>query len=156
MNDAVFEPAPAAFDHGVSRARLTILRALYAFILVGLAAFIWPALLAQVPTPPHYRGVVMTMLAAFSILCAVGIRYPLKMLPILLWELLWKTLWLLLIALPRWLAGTLDAATTQTVIDCIGIVLVLAAVPWAYVLRNYVRKPAERPFPRAAAAASAP
>ena len=112
--------------------------------MAGLALFVWPAYLAQLPAPAHYHGVVMTMLAAFSILCAIGIRYPLQMLPILLWELLWKLMWLLLIALPRWMAATMDAPTTQTAIDCVTVVLVLAAVPWAYVWRRYVVRPAER------------
>ena len=93
----------------------------------------------------------MVMLAAFSILCAIGIRYPLQMLPLLLWELLWKSMWLLMIALPRWMAGTMDAATTQTLIDCVAVVLVLFAMPWGYVARHYLRRPAERSF-RAAAA----
>lgn len=144
MSEITNQPSSAAIDHGVSRARLLALRALYAFILLGLAAFIWPNLIAQLPTPKHYHGVVMTMLAAFSLLCALGIRYPLQMLPILLWELLWKSIWLLLIALPRWRAGLMDPATTQTTIDCIAIVLVLLVLPWGYVVRNYFRKPAER------------
>jgi len=140
----------------VSRARLIVLRALYAFIVVGLALFVWPALLAKLPEPPHYQGVVLTMLAAFSILCALGIRYPLQMLPLLLWELLWKSMWLLLIALPRWQAGTMDAPTMQTAIDCAAVLLVVAAMPWTYVARHYVRKPAERAFRRREAAAAGP
>jgi hypothetical protein len=129
---------------GVSKARLILLRALYALIAVGLALFVWPAFLPQVPTPPHYQGVVLAMLGAFSILCLFGIRYPLQMLPVLLWELLWKALWLGLIGIPRWLSQTMDPATAQTLFDCSLVVLVLAAVPWRFVWRRYVRRPAER------------
>jgi hypothetical protein len=150
-SDASTGRPSSAPEADLSKTRLIILRALYALIVVGLALFVWPAYLAQLPAPAHYHGVTMTMLAAFSILCAVGIRYPLQMLPILLWELLWKAMWLLLIALPRWTAGTMDAATTQTAIDCLTVVLVLAAVPWGYVARNHVLRPAERLSPGAAA-----
>jgi hypothetical protein len=132
-------------DRRVSRLRLIVLRALYALIALGLVLFVWPVLLAKVPAPPHYQGVVLAMLAAFSLLCLLGIRYPLQMLPVLLWELLWKSLWLGLIGVPRWLSGTMDAATAQTLFDCSLVVLVLVAVPWGYVAREYVRKPAERP-----------
>ena len=144
----------AAADHGVSRTRLNVLRALYALVAVGIGLFIWPAFISQLPDPAHYHGITMTMIAAFSVMCAIGIRYPLQMLPILLFEALWKTMWLLLIALPAWRSGSMDAATAQSATDCITVVLVLAAVPWGYVWRNYVRKPAERSS-RPAAAASA-
>jgi hypothetical protein len=67
------------------------------------------------------------------------------MIPILLWELLWKTMWLLLIALPQWLAGTMGPLTSQTVVDClVGVVLVPLALPWGYVIANYVKRPADR------------
>ena len=156
MTSVTTSQPTAGPEDGVSRARLIILRVLYGFIVAGLALFVWPAYLAQLPAPAHYHGVVMTMLAAFSLLCALGIRYPLQMLPLLLWELLWKAMWLLLIALPRWTAGTMDGSTAQTAIDCFTVVLVLAAVPWGYVARNYVRRPAERAFPGAGAAAEGP
>ncbi|MDQ4087220.1 MAG: hypothetical protein M3177_04290 [Pseudomonadota bacterium] len=144
MNCEETDQAGRRRDHGVSRPRLIALRALYAFVAVGLAAFLWPAFLAQLPAPAHYHGVTMAMLAAFSILCAVGIGYPLQMLPVLLWELLWKILWLMLIALPRWIAGTLDAATTQTAVECVSIVLLLLVVPWGYVWRRYIKAPAQQ------------
>lgn len=145
MTRGIDQQPLAPVDDGVSRTRLMVLRALYAFIVVGLALFVWPAYLARLPAPAHYHGIVLTMLAAFSILCAVGVRYPLQMLPILLWELLWKAMWLSSIALPRWLSGTTDTATAQTTIDCIAVILVLLAMPWRYVVRNYVKRPAERP-----------
>ena len=148
MKDQTTNDSATLPTDGVSHARLTILRVLYAFIVVGLALFVWPTFVAKLPAPPHSQGIILTMLAAFSLLCAVGVRYPLQMLPVLLWELLWKSLWLLLIALPRWMTGAMDAATTQTVIDCVVVVLVLLAVPWRYVVRNYVRKPAERGYQR--------
>ncbi len=129
----------------VSRVRLWILRAMYAFIVVGLGLFVWPSYIAAVPGLPLFNSVALTMLGAFSILCLLGIRYPLQMLPILLWELLWKSMWLLIIALPLWASGEMDERRFQTVIDClVGVVLVPLAVPWRYVFENYVKRPAER------------
>ena len=129
----------------VSRLRLWVLRAMYAFIVVGLGLFVWPSYLAAVPDLPLFNSVALTMLGAFSILCLLGIRYPLQMLPVLLWELLWKSMWLLIIALPLWMSGEMDERRAQTVIDClVGVVLVPLAMPWGYVVENYVRKPWER------------
>lgn len=129
----------------VSLFRLYVLRALYAFIAVGLALFVWPSYLAGVPGLPLFNGVALTMLAAFSILCVLGVRYPLQMLPVLFWELLWKGMWLLIIALPLWISGQMDERTSQTVIDClIGVILVPLAVPWGYAWREYVHRPGAR------------
>jgi hypothetical protein len=45
----------------------------------------------------------------------VGLRYPLQMLPVLIWEVIWKTLWLVLVPLPQWMAGRLDQSLGPTI-----------------------------------------
>ncbi len=85
------------------------------------------------------------MLAAIAVLAVLGIRYPLRMLPLLLFEVLWKSIWLIAIALPLWSAHQLDADTMETVKACVmGIVLVPIVIPWPYVLAQYVKKPGDR------------
>ena len=73
-----------------------------------------------------------------SVLAFVGLRYPVKLLPLLLFESAWKLLWLALVALPGAVAGDLDAATTETVVSCSLVVVILAVIPWRYVWRHYV------------------
>ncbi len=128
----------------VSLVRLYVLRAVYLLLLVGLALTIWPLLFDQRPGWPLMNSVVASMLTALSLLAALGIRYPLQMLPLLLFELLWNTIWLLAVALPAWQAGRLDAAMSSTIFDCLPVVLVLLAVPWPYVFRHYVKKAGDR------------
>ncbi len=90
-------------------------------------------------------SVVSSLLAAVSILAALGIRYPLQMLPVLLFELAWKSVWLMAFALPLWNAGQIDAETWETVYACLmGIVIFPIVIPWHYVLANYVKKPGDR------------
>ena len=84
------------------------------------------------------------MLAAFSLLCIVGLRYPLQMLPVLLWEVIWKTLWLVLVPLPQWMAGRLDQSLGPTIFAISLVGLVYLAIPWRYVYMHYVRAGAER------------
>ncbi len=91
------------------------------------------------------HGVANSLLAALSALMALGIRYPLQMLPLLLFELLWKTIWLVAIALPLWYAHQLDAETMETVQACLmGVILCPLVIPWPYVLANYVKNPGDR------------
>ncbi|HEU4562548.1 MAG TPA: hypothetical protein VFS20_32255 [Longimicrobium sp.] len=127
----------------VSTARLYALRGAYLLLVVGLGATIWPLLLDPARVPDHMRGVVWAILAAVSLLALLGIRYPLKMLPLLFFEVAWKALWLLLVALPLWRSGQLDAATAESVRDCLVGVILLVVIPWPYVVRHYLRAPGD-------------
>jgi hypothetical protein len=91
------------------------------------------------------RGVVRSLLAAVSLLAALGIRYPLKMLPLLFFELVWKSVWIVAIGLPLWSTEQLDPDTWETLKACLmGIVLFPLVIPWRYVLANYVKTPGDR------------
>ena len=139
----------------VSTFRLNLMRGLYLLIAVGLGSMIWPGILHHAKPWGHMQGVANALLAALSALALVGVRYPLQMLPLLLFELLWKAIWLVAIALPLWSADQLDAANRQTVTDNLfGIVVVPLVIPWRYVLANYVKKAGDR-WSRARPAAEA-
>ena len=140
----------------VSTLRLYLLRAMYAFTFVGLALARWPGILNPPPGISNTGTVVGSVLGAISLLALLGIRYPLKMLPLLFFELLWKVLWVLQWGLPLWSAQQLAPDSEQTLIsNIVGIVLVPLAVPWGYVFRQYVRAPGDRWGRRAPATALA-
>ncbi len=132
------DPAGIATDAGdVSLARLYFLRLTYLMIGVGMGVQVWPSILARSGNWEPMPAVVKCMLGALTLLALVGLRYPLKMLPVLLWELLWKTIWLLAVALPAWRAGPLDAATTERLFEMSFVVIVYAALPWRYVIARF-------------------
>jgi hypothetical protein len=58
---------------------------------------------------------------------------------VLLYESVWKVLWLALVALPKAARGDLDPATSQTMVNCSLVVVILAVIPWRYVWRHHVR-----------------
>ena len=131
--------------HDVSTFRLYLLRAMYLLILAGLAVEIWPLILHPPQDLQLMRGVVWSVLTAVSLLAALGIRYPLRMLPLLFFEFLWKTIWMLAIGLPRRSAGPLDTATAETFFAVLmGVVLVPLVLPWRYVWENYIKAPGDR------------
>lgn len=128
----------------VSTFRLSLLRAMYALMAIGLALTMWPRILDHRPEWPLMDGVVASMLGAIGLLAALGLRYPLKLLPVLLFELLWKTIWLLAVALPLWRSGRLDPDTMSTVRECAPVVLVYLVLPWRHLIDQYVRAPGDR------------
>lgn len=127
----------------ISMIRLHALRAAYLLIAAGLAATIWPRLLDHGPEWPLMNSVVAAMLGALSLLALLGLRYPLQMLPILLFEFAWKFIWLVLVALPLVSSGRLDEAAMSTVIDCSLAAILIPLMPWRYVVAHYVRAPGE-------------
>ena len=128
----------------VSTIRLYLLRGMYLLICVGLGSMVWPLLFHHKPWSDVMHSVAVSLLAALAALAALGIRYPLKMLPLLLFELLWKTIWLVAIALPLWRANQLDPDTMDTVRDLLPVVIVPFVIPWRYVVTNYVKMPGDR------------
>jgi hypothetical protein len=129
----------------VSTFRLYLLRATYLLLVVGLGSTIWPGLLDPPRDLEHMRGVVRSLLGAVALLALVGLRHPLRMLPLLLFELAWKSIWVLAIGLPLWSTGRLDPGTRETWNACLmGLVIFPLAIPWGYVIDRYVRRRGDR------------
>jgi hypothetical protein len=133
--------APTTTD--LSLARLHLMRAGYLLMGFGLVLVKWP-LLPEAHSLPLYEGVTLCLLTAMSLLAFLGLLHPVKLLPVLLFESAWKVLWLSLDALPRAISGDVDAATSEILVNCSLVVLILAVVPWGYVWRTYVRAPGAR------------
>jgi hypothetical protein len=123
--------------------RLYVLRAFFAVIALGQGSIQLPLFFHH----PHWTlnsGVAHSFLLALALLSIVGIRYPLQMLPLMIYELTWKLIWLLGIALPLWLAGQVDADTRHSFFEIAPIVVVIPFIPWRYVFAKYVTSPGDR------------
>jgi hypothetical protein len=129
----------------ISRLRLYLLRAMYLYIFVGLAIFKWPGILNPPPGLSDNGSAIGMILGAVSLLALLGVRYPLKMLPLLFFELLWKSMWVLGWGLPLAFSQQLGRDAQQTLIACLmGVVLVPLVMPWGYVFKQYVKAPGDR------------
>jgi hypothetical protein len=123
--------------------RLYLLRACYAVLAVGQGSI-------QLPLFFHHAhwtlnsGVAHSFLLALATLSLVGVRYPLQMLPLLVYEILWKMIWLFGIALPLWLTNQVDADTHKSFFEIAPIVIIIPIIPWRYILHNYISKPGDR------------
>jgi hypothetical protein len=128
----------------ISLFRLYALRAAYLLIVVGLGIQVWPGIIHHDQPWELMEGVVTCVLAAVSILALIGLRYPVRMLPLLIFELIWKSLWLGLVALPMYRADQMDAGTAATTFACLLGAIFLIVIPWPYVMRNFVMVPGDR------------
>jgi hypothetical protein len=130
-------------DHELSPRHLNIMRLGYAFMGLGLAIVKWPILVQNAPSLPVSEGVVACLLTAMSLLALLGLRYPVRMLPILLFEVVWKVIWIAAVALPHLVADDIDAATREVLFNCSLVVIIIAVIPWTYVWRRYVQAPGD-------------
>ena len=127
----------------VSPIRLWVMRAMYLFMAVGIGLTIWPLILGHGSGLPLMTGVAWSLIGTIGLLALLGLRYPLRMIPLLLVELVWKAVWLTAFALPRWLDGTLDAAMRTSIFETSFGAILLLVIPWRYVWANYVARPGD-------------
>ena len=118
--------------------RLNAMRVAYAVMGVGLAIVKWPLVIGYDSSTPLFEGVVHILLTAMGLLALLGLRYPVRLLPILLFESLWKLLWFAVVALPAVMAGEVGAAMSEVIFSSSVVVIVLAVTPWGYVWQRYV------------------
>jgi hypothetical protein len=109
------------------------------FVLLGLD--VWPAIISHKGLWDPLHGVAFSFWAALSALSGLGLRYPLRMLPLLLLQLFYKAVWLLAVALPMW---SVVRSTDLTRAMLIGVVMDLVCIPWPYVLANHVKARGDR------------
>lgn len=138
--------AAAADTHraveAVSLTRLYVLRAAYLLLVVGLGAMIVPELINH---PLTSRGVIASLLGAVWALSFIGLRFPLEMLPLLMFEFAWKAIWMVAYGLPQWLVGQFPPTFAEDFFNVgIGVILMPLVIPWGYVWRRYVKRSGAR------------
>jgi hypothetical protein len=89
------------------------------------------------------EAVVDCLLTAMSLMAFLGLRYPIRMLPILLFESAWKLIWIGAGAIPHLASGTMDTATSEVLFSCSFVVVILAVIPWGYVWRRFALSPGD-------------
>lgn len=89
-------------------------------------------LFGEIALQPVHKSFVWAMLSGLSVVAAIGLFAPLRMLPILLFEIAWKVIWFLTVALPRHLSGRLEEPFVENLF-AVGLVLPFILIfPWHY------------------------
>ncbi len=151
LPDSRLAPDPQPDATGDLRARPTgalalwqvnLMRVGYLVMVVGLALTKWPLLLDH-GSWGLAEGTKNCLLIAMSLLALLGLRYPARMLPVLLFEVTWKLLWLGVVAVPLWSDHALTGAFRSQTGKVLWVALIIAVIPWRHVLATYVMTPAE-------------
>jgi hypothetical protein len=124
--------------------RLYVLRLGYLILGGGLVVYKWPLLVQHDKPWPLMDSVVICMLVAMSILALLGLRYPVQLLPILLFEVAWKLIWLGVVALPLWQNHEMDPDARELTNEVLWVVVILAVIPWRYVFFHYLAQRGDR------------
>ena len=139
---ASVSPAESTAEGEVSLVRLYVLRAAYLLLVIGLGAMIVPEIVSHELTS---RGVIPSLLGGVWALAFLGLRYPLQMLPVLMFEFVWKAIWMVAYGLPQWSAGAFPPTFADDMFNiAFGVIVMPLVIPWGYVWRHYVVAPAER------------
>ena len=147
MNGSIakyFKANPESPD-GVSTFQLYLMRLLFLLNFVALGLSVWPGIINHEGTWDPMHGIATSCWAALSVLSGIGIRYPLKMLTLLIMQLIYKSVWVLAVGLSLKSAGPLDPVAAALFSVCAkGLVVDLIVIPWPYVFANYVKKSGDR------------
>jgi hypothetical protein len=130
--------------HEVSLVRLYTLRICYFILAAGLGLYVWPSVIHHTADFAIADGIRCALLAGLGLTAVLGLRYPVQMIPLLLFELIWKTIYLLAFALPMWSAHQLTPAAIQDIQACLMVVIFIPLIPWGYVARHYMLQPGDR------------
>ncbi len=118
------------FGAELLRYRLYVLGA--AYLVLGLAQGLrtWPAILPHARPWNFWHGVGASFFGALTLLCLLGVRYPVRMMPLLIFESLWKRIWVPPAWLPRYLGHTLGPDIANSFAGIFpGVVIVPLVLP---------------------------
>lgn len=116
------------------------MRSLFFLTFMSLAFDNWSSILFPQEKLDPLRGVGVSFYAALSLLCILGIRFPLKFTPLLLLQLIYKAAWLLGVYLPAKNSASIDESLESWFWPmAIGILIDILVIPWKYVYKDYFR-----------------
>ena len=129
------------YEHyeGVPRINIYLLRLLYTLMFFFVVYGSWSYIFKHTGPWDHVNAAAWCMWGTYSVIAFIGILRPLKMLPIVLFEIVYKIAWLLIVAYPLWVKNELAGSPAEGMTsDFIWVVLPIVAMPWRYFFRTYI------------------
>jgi len=124
--------------------RVNVMRLGYMVMAIGLTLRKGPLFVdGTVAALPVYEGVVAALLGTMALLAFLGLRYPVQLLPLLIFESGWKLIWLAAVAAPHLISGDMSTQMSSVLSSVSVVVVILVVTPWDYVWTRYVRTPGD-------------
>jgi hypothetical protein len=137
----IFGPDYERYE-GVYKINIYLLRLLYLLMIIFVGSDSWTAIVNHQGPWDHLKAVAFCVWAAYSTLSILGLINPLKMLPLILFEIFYKSIWLIIVAYPLWSKHQLvGSAAEQMTYAFLWLPLPLLATPWGYAFRTYLSFP---------------
>ncbi len=129
------------YEHynGVPRINIYLLRLLFALMFLFVTYDSWTHIFNHTGPWNDVNAAAWCMWGSYSFISIIGIFRPLKMLPIVLFEVIYKTAWLVIVAYPLWVKNQLIGSPAEGMTSVFEWVwLPIIAMPWRYFFKTYI------------------
>ena len=124
---------------GVPRINIYLLRLLFTLMFFFLTYDSWSHILNHTGPWDNANAAAWCMWGSYSAISFIGILRPLKMLPIVLFEIVYKTAWLAIVAWPLWMKNELIGSPAEGMTSVfVWVVFPIVAMPWRYFFRTHI------------------
>src|SRR5438045_9597727 len=138
-NLSLFRIFKRDYEHyeGVPRINIYLLRLLFTLMFLFVSYDSWSHILTHTGPWDNPNAAAWCMWGSYSVISFIGILRPLKMLPIVLFEIVYKTAWLFIVAYPLWVKNQLIGSAAEGMTRVfVWVVFPIAAMPWRYFFRT--------------------
>lgn len=124
---------------GVYNFKIYLIRLVFLLTFLFVATDSWTAIITHQGPWDYVRAVAFCVWAAYSTMAVLGLIHPLKMLPMMMFQMFYKAIWLVIVAWPLWSAGELAASPAAEMAKAFSwIFLPILAMPWVYFFKTFV------------------
>ena len=123
----------------VPRISIYLLRLLFTLMFLFVTYDSWTHILNHTGPWDNVNAAAWCMWGSYSVISFIGILRPLKMLPIVLFEIVYKIVWLALVAYPLWVKNELIGSPAEGMTRVfLWVLLPIVAMPWRFFFRTYI------------------
>jgi hypothetical protein len=124
---------------GVPRINIYLLRLLFTLMFLFLTYDSWSHIVNHTGPWDNANAAAWCMWGSYSVISFIGILRPLKMLPIVLFEIVYKVAWLAIVAWPLLVKNELIGSPAEGMTRVfVWVVFPIVAMPWGYFFRSHI------------------